>query len=165
MLRTYPEACRYCAVALPQSRIQAQFSLVFAVAVTLLHRTLASWAFQEASLADPVLRELMSRIRLESWTDPPGRWAELCVQGADGVARWSARVDTVPGDLQDLGEEERLMTTRVALLAPVLGERQATELITHWWTAPLDAPVFPTHVRMMAASGRGASSPLDSLSF
>lgn len=141
-LRIYAEACRYCGQRSPNNRIQAQFSLVFAVAATLLYGSLMSEVFNDVTLKEPQLRDLMNRIQLEPYPTSGDRWAELHVQTTGSRTR-SERVNEIDGDLRNPKEEERLVENRLRLLVPVLGERDASGLIQHWWSASLTDPVIP----------------------
>jgi len=154
-LRIYPEAIRYCGQREPLNRIQAQFSLVFAVAATLLYGSLVSEAYNEESLVEPQLKDLMDRIQLEPDPAPGGRWAELQVHRKGGPTR-SERVHGIDGDLRDAEEEERLVEERRRMLVPVLGEKDAVELIQHWWSGPLTAPVVPPAVATTWAENLGS---------
>lgn len=142
VLRTYPEACTYCGLRAPRQRIQAQFSLSFAVASTLLLGALPRGPAIEQALADRRLQDLMAQIELDPDPLPPGRWAELEVQ-ADGHDRRRARVETIPGDGGSPLAEPALIAHRQALITPVLGDAPARRLLEHWLAAGLDAPVLP----------------------
>lgn len=141
-LRTYPEACAYCDQPRPHNRIQAQFSLQFAVAASLLWGELRPASFQEERLSDPQLRNLLERISLEAVDDHPGRWAEVVVRQRDG-SEDSALVLGLPGDpTLPIGERERLSKAR-SLMEPVLGGAKAAALISHWLEAGLEAALLP----------------------
>ena len=153
-LRIYPEAIRYCGQRAPLNRIQAQFSLVFAVAATLLHGSLVSEIYDESRLVEPQLKDLMERIQLEPDPGPGGRWAELQVSSKGGPIRLQ-HVHGIDGDLRDAEEEERLVEDRRRLLVPVLGEKDAGALIQHWWSGPLTAPVVPAAIATSWAENLG----------
>ena len=141
-LRTYGEACTYCDHPQPRNRIQAQFSLQFAVAATLLWGELQPASFEEERLTDPRLVSLLEQIRVEAADDHPGRWAELIVREPGGPDD-SALVLGLPGDPNmPIGEPERLAKAR-ALMEPLLGSAGAGALIQHWLEASLQAPLLP----------------------
>ena len=141
-LRTYEEACIYCHNPRPRNRIQAQFSLQFAVAATLLWGELRPALFEEERLADPQLQSLLEQIHVVGIDDRPGRWAELVVQEA-GCPETRELVHGLPGDPdQPIGEPERLAKAR-SLMEPRLGPTQSGALIEHWMEAPLQAPLLP----------------------
>lgn len=141
-LRTYREACTYCDQPSPRNRIQAQFSLQFAVAATLLWGELAPASFQQERLSDPRLGLLLKRIVLEPVDDQPGRWAELVVCQPDGTEIHEL-VMGLPGDPQlPIAEHERLSKAR-ALMEPVLGPARAEDLLDHWLRADLNSDLLP----------------------
>ena len=150
VLRTYSEACTYCDHPRPRNRIQAQFSLQFAVAATLLWGELRPASFAEERLRDPQLQSLLEQIHVEAADDHPGRWAELVVQQPGGPCA-RERVFGLPGDPDlPIGEPERLDKAR-ALMEPVLGQALSNALIEHWLNAPLLAPLLPPEQPTAAA--------------
>ncbi len=141
-LRTYPEALHYCGHGAPTNRIQAQFSLVFAVAASLRWGELHREQFTPEALGDPDLRALMGRIQLVAAAEEAGRWAELSLPDAHGTLQ-SARVDGLPGDpSHPVTEGERLAKART-LIEPVLGGAASNVLIEHWLEAPGSSPLWP----------------------
>lgn len=64
-LATYAEALTYARNRAPQSAIQAQFSLSWAVAAALAQGDLGPAAYTDAALADPGLRRLEAMVALE----------------------------------------------------------------------------------------------------
>jgi 2-methylcitrate dehydratase PrpD len=141
-LRTYREACTYCDQPRPRNRIQAQFSLQFAVAATLLWGELRPASFEDKQLTDPKLVRLLDQIQLEAADDHPGRWAEIVVH-APGGPDDRELVLGLPGDPNlPIGTPERLAKAR-ALMEPLLGSAPASALIEHWMEASLEAPLLP----------------------
>lgn len=141
-LRTYPEAIQYCGQSDPSNRIQAQFSLAFAVAASLRWGTLERKCFTSQALADPDLRLLMGRIQLVAVEDGEGRWAEVVMSDAAGELQ-SARVDGLPGDPdQPITEAQRLKKAK-DLMDPVLGDAATDRLISHWLEATGSSPLWP----------------------
>ena len=141
-LRIYPEAIRYCNQPKPENRIQAQFSLQFAVACTLIHGSLQSQCFTQEQLESPRLQTLMQAIALESDAKPQGRWAEIVISTPCDGER-SALIQGVDGDHIDPETEEHLLDHRQQLMEPVLGAETSKALIQHWWAAPLTEPLLP----------------------
>ena len=110
-LRIYPEAIRYCNQPKPENRIQAQFSLQFAVASTLIHGSLQSHCFAQEQLESPRLQTLMQAIALESDPKPQGRWAEIVISTPSDGER-SALIKGVEGDHIDAQTEGHLLDHR-----------------------------------------------------
>lgn len=109
----------------PASPEQAQFSIAFAIAVAAVHGETSAFAFTAAHLCDPLVADLMSRIRIEH--DP--------ALDADYPSRRAARVAITTGSQQfafdieyPMGEPENpvgeaaLCTKFDELARPVLGE-------------------------------------------
>jgi 2-methylcitrate dehydratase PrpD len=141
-LRTYPEAIHYCGQPAPTNRIQAQFSLAFAVAATLRWGEMGREQFTPEALLDDGLQALLGRIELIAVADQGGRWAELVLADGGGTLR-SARVDGLPGDPGlSISDSQRLCKAR-ELLAPVLGGTGSESLINHWLEAPAASPLWP----------------------
>lgn len=141
-LRTYSEACTYCDHPRPSNRIQAQFSLQFAVAATLLWGELQPASFQEERLSDLQLMNLLEHIHVEAVDDHPGRWAELIVCEAGGPVE-SELVLGLPGDPnRPISEPERLAKAR-SLMEPLIGPARAGGLMQHWLEASLQEPLLP----------------------
>jgi 2-methylcitrate dehydratase PrpD len=141
-LRTYGEACTYCDHSRPRNRIQAQFSLQFAVAATLLWGELQPASFQDERLSDPQLVNLLEQIHVEAVDDHPGRWAELIVREAGG-ADDSELVLGLPGDPNLPVSEPARLAKALALMEPLIGPAGAGALIEHWMEASLQAPLLP----------------------
>lgn len=141
-LRTYPEAIHYCGQLAPANRIQAQFSLAFAVAASLRWGDLRREHFSPAALFDDELQALLGRIELMAVDGQTGRWAELVMADGEGTLR-SARVDGLPGDPGlPIAEAQRLRKARL-LLEPVLGGEASDKLIHHWLEAPDNSSLWP----------------------
>jgi 2-methylcitrate dehydratase PrpD len=141
-LGTYREACTYCDQPNPRNRIQAQFSLQFAVAATLLWGELGPDLFQEEHLSNPMLRNLLGRIVIEADDEHPGRWAELrvCLPDSTEVREL---VIGLPGDPHlPITESERLSKAR-RLMEPALGPERTEQVLQHWLEAGLDRALLP----------------------
>ncbi len=141
-LRTYPEAIHYCGQLAPANRIQAQFSLAFAVAASLRWGDLRREHFSPTALVDDELQALLGRIELVAVDGQTGRWAELVMADSEGILR-SARVEGLPGDPGlPIADAQRLHKAR-ALLEPVLGDEASDKLIHHWLEAPDSSSLWP----------------------
>ncbi len=144
-VRTYPEAIHYCGQRAPVNRIQAQFSLAFAVAASLRWGELHREQFTPEALGDAGLQALMRRIHLVAAAGESGRWAEVTLADARGHSQ-STRVDGLPGDpSQPIAEEARLAKAR-DLMEPVLGGGDSGALIEHWLEAAGSSPLWPLRV-------------------
>jgi len=141
-LRTYPEAIHYCGQGAPANRIQAQFSLAFAVASTLRWGKLGRDCFTAEALADPDLQTLMRRIQLVAMPDVEGRWAELVMADSKGTVQ-SARVVGLPGDPDQPIPEALEIEKAKSLMEPVLGEAATDRLMYHWLEAAGSSPMWP----------------------
>lgn len=98
-VETYAEALAYAGNRAPATRIQAQFSLSWAVAAALAQGDLGPAAFGEAALADPRLRRLEALAELAedpAMTAAPRRAARVIVE--TGAARFAETVHGVAGD-------------------------------------------------------------------
>ncbi|WP_158742852.1 MmgE/PrpD family protein [Acidisphaera sp. L21] len=90
VLTIYEEAQTYCGNRHPNSPIQAQFSLSYGLAWTLLHGDLTPTAY--AHLDDPAVQRLEELVEIRTRPDTV-RSCDLAI-GTD----WTTHVDSVPGD-------------------------------------------------------------------
>lgn len=100
VLETYAEALRYAGNRAPSSAISAQFSLSWAVAVTLVQGDLSPAAYTDAALTDPALRALEQQVELHEgaiFTAEGRRAAKLSVTLPDGRVL-TATAESVDGD-------------------------------------------------------------------
>lgn len=141
-LHTYPEACKYCGNPNPTNRIQAQFSLVFAVAATLRWGELKTDYFKDDNLKDPILQSLIQQIKLVSINGEASRWAELVV-AENSEIRLGARVDSLPGDPESPINTEQRLAKAQALLEPLIGQGDTEVLIEHWMDASKSSSLWP----------------------
>ena len=142
-LHTYPEACKYCGNSNPTNRIQAQFSLVFAVAAALRWGELKTDCFKESNLQDPILQSLIRKIRLVPIDGEASRWAELVVV-EDSHMALKARVDSLPGDPESPISIQYRLAKAHALLDPIVGRQDAAVLVEHWMEAPKTSSLWPS---------------------
>ncbi|MFL9866883.1 MmgE/PrpD family protein [Paraburkholderia fungorum] len=103
--------------AQPATRQQAQFSLPYALAATLLHGDVTLAGFDPAALAAPELLAAMQRVRMhtsERWADPvrladapEGAWLRVELRDGRAIERFrSAAVGTAASPMSD-GEFDR----------------------------------------------------------
>lgn len=95
-LYLYPEAIRYCGNRDPQSALQAQFSLTWATSYSLLFGQLDPGAYSAQSLANPMVRQLESRIEIRESNLIRGRGCTLELSTPQG--KNTVTVDQVAGD-------------------------------------------------------------------
>jgi len=126
-LETYPEALAYCGNRAPETPIQAQFSLSYAVACILSGHELTASAYSDAVLADPESRRIESLLNVRVSSELSGRGARLTVLSDAG--RHTIRVDKVLGDPDQPFTCNDVRDKANGLLAPMLGEPAATRLI------------------------------------
>jgi 2-methylcitrate dehydratase PrpD len=121
----------------PQNADQARFSLHYMVASALVHGSVRLSAFEPARLNDPHTRALMQRIdkALDPVVDaafPGRRGARVAITLRDGRQLNLLQPDR-KGDpelpLSDADLEGKLME----LATPVIGERQARDLLSRIW--------------------------------
>jgi 2-methylcitrate dehydratase PrpD len=121
----------------PQNADQARFSLHYMVASALVHGSVRLSAFEPARLNDPHTRALMQRIdkALDPVVDgafPERRGARVAITLRDGRQLNLLQPDR-KGDpelpLSDADLEGKLME----LATPVIGERQARDLLSRIW--------------------------------
>jgi 2-methylcitrate dehydratase PrpD len=141
-LHTYPEACKYCGNPNPTNRIQAQFSLIFAVAATLRWGELKTDYFNETNLKDPILQSLIRQIKLVAIDGKAGRWAELVVVENSHMPM-KTRVDSLLGDPESPISIQHRLDKAHSLLEPIVGRQDAEVLIEHWMESPKTSSLWP----------------------
>jgi len=122
-----------CAHPHPQDIIDAQFSLPHLLALEVLGRSSAT-GLREEDLADPVVRDLASRVHLVR--DPAAdenylagsMSARACVRSRNGTAVEATVLDPWGSPANPFSDEDLLAKTR-ALLEPALGPQRARILI------------------------------------
>jgi 2-methylcitrate dehydratase PrpD len=142
-LRTYPEASKYCGNSNPTNQIQAQFSLVFAVAATLRWGELKAEYFKDVNLRDPILQSLIQQIKLVSINSKARRWAELVVV-ENSEMPLTALVNSLPGDPESPISLQQRLSKAHALLEPLVEQENADVLIEHWLEAPKTSSLWPS---------------------
>jgi len=146
-IRTFAAACAL-SVAPPANTEEAQYNMAFPVAAALLDGEVGPRQVLPPRILDPVLRDLIARVRTEVEPDieaafPAKTYAEVVVETHDGRRFTSGRMqprweppDTLPSD----GELEDKFRW---LVAPVLGERATADLAARIWTLETLAAIAP----------------------
>ena len=121
----------------PVTAAQARFSIPYVVATALLYGSVRLAAFTSERLADPAIRDLMSKIELS--VDPaldasfPGqRAAHVRIELNDGRSA-SFFQPTRKGDPEAPLTDDDLSNKFMELVTPVVGQPQATVLLKRLW--------------------------------
>lgn len=133
LVETYRDAINIAGNQAPNSPYAAKFSLPFCVALATARHGTGPEEFCEATLADPVIRRLMSVVQLK--IDPtldayyPERWpARLTITTRNGQSV-TAESEYPLGDPENPIGEEELRAKFLALAKPRLGEPRAEGLL------------------------------------
>lgn len=142
LVKTYPEAEKYCSLAKPNNRIQAQFSLQYATCITLLTGETNGIIFSDAYLNLCALQRFLDRTQLCSDRSQAGRWAEITIVEYNGQTSqaFGSFLKGDPGN--PLSQSDRIGKAD-ALMAEHLGMEQTKHLIQHYLEAPLNESLFP----------------------
>lgn len=131
-LHIYEEAQVYCANRAPRTAIQAQFSLTYGAAWSLLHGTLVPRAYAATAFADPDVARLESLLRVVPEASLGKDGARACIlRISAGAQRWERRIDTVLGDPQHPMSRADVLAKFTAYAAPVIGDPAAVTLAAH----------------------------------
>ncbi|OZI49481.1 MmgE/PrpD family protein [Bordetella genomosp. 4] len=150
-VHTYAPALDVAGNPEPQTAAEARFSIPFVVASAVVYGSVRLAAFDEARLKDPALRQLMSRIRLhvEPTLDglfPGQRAARVDMRLTNGTQD-SYLQPHRKGDPELPLSDADLSGKFNELVAPVLGEERAGELLRKLWSleqaARLDLDATP----------------------
>ena len=144
-LHIYQEALTYCGNRAPATAIQAQFSLTYGLAHTLLHGPLSPTAYTRASLADPAVQRLEAMVDLRpdtALTNAGRRGCTLEVRTAD--APWQHTVEAVAGDPGHRMTQAAVRAKFMAYATPVIGPTWAASIAAAVLDGPLEAP-FQLH--------------------
>jgi 2-methylcitrate dehydratase PrpD len=121
----------------PVTAAQARFSIPYVVSAVLLYGSVRLAAFTSERLADPTIRDLMTRIELS--VDPaldaafPGqRAAHVQIELNNGRSA-SFFQPTRKGDPEDPLSDADLSDKFMELVTPVLGQAPAASLLTKLW--------------------------------
>ncbi|HVT66244.1 MAG TPA: MmgE/PrpD family protein, partial [Trebonia sp.] len=136
-VETYITAATVAGNTDPATAFEAKFSTAYCVAAALVTGSVRLQAFEDATLADPKVRELMRRVRVTG--DPamealfPGhRVARVTVRDRAGKAHVADR-QTRKGDPDDPLSDGELRDKFRDLVVPVLGEDHAGRLEEALW--------------------------------
>ena len=147
---TYSTALEVAGNRAPHTAAEARFSLPYVIACALVHGSVRLAAFSPERLADPVVRELMTRIELG--VDPaidaafPGqRAARVSITTRDGRSEhWFQ--PTRKGDPEAPLSDRELGDKYIELVAPVIGEPAARKRLDWLWGLEHEPQlVWPAH--------------------
>ena len=141
-LEVYREAMTYCGNRAPSTPIQAQFSLSYAVAWSLLHGPLGARAYLRESLEDPLVRRLESLVEIveaEDMTRSGARGCRLTVEAGD--FSWTCEIDGVSGDASQPMTRSEIIDKFHPLTDPVIGPEAAERIVQKILEAPLADPL------------------------
>lgn len=138
-VETYTTATKVAGYADPQSAFEAKFSLAYCVGAALQLGRVRLAAFTPERLADPVLRDLVSRVTVRAAEEfdeyfPGMRPARVTVHLADGTSVTRTR-RTRKGDPDDPLTDEELRDKFDDLAHPVIGEAAARAFGDALWAA------------------------------
>lgn len=137
-LTTYEEAIRYCGNRKPQTAIQAQFSLSYALAAALRLGDLGPEAYGDA-LFDPEIVRLENLVRIFADPQQAGRGARVAITvGAD---IFSEDVATVAGDPDRPTSADAVVAKFVRYAEPALGPLRTGAIADFVMSAPASAPI------------------------
>lgn len=136
-IATYAPALDVAGNPHPTTAAQARFSIPYVVATALLHGSVRLAAFTPQRLADPKIRQLMTRIELS--VDPaldaafPGqRAARVMMESRDG-RQGEFFQPTRKGDPEQPLSDNDLDDKFLELVQPVLGDAKARRLLSRLW--------------------------------
>lgn len=141
VLRIYSEAIKYCPNRAPTAHIQAQFSLTYGVAYSLLYGNFTLEAYDATSLADERLKELERRIIVEEDRSFLGEKRGCSLELQFGSRSQQIVIDHLPGDPGQKMTRDAIVTKFMGLTAPVLGERASGIMLEMLLRGHLDAPL------------------------
>lgn len=139
VLTVYPEALQYCGNRAPQSMIQAQFSLTYAVSRVLAGYDITPAAYSRDALQDPLACRIERDMSVIETREFSRRAARLQVD-ADG-ASFVTIVDRVDGDPDQPMTTEAVLNKAVGLISANLSSVDASAYSTRWLEASHDTPV------------------------
>ena len=139
VLTVYPEALQYCGNRAPQTMIQAQFSLSYAVSRVLAGYDITPAAYSRDALQDPLACRIERDMSVIETHEFSRRAARLQVD-ADG-ASFVTMVDRVDGDPDQPMTTETVLNKAVGLISASLPSVDAGAYSTRWLEAPHDTPV------------------------
>lgn len=138
-LTVYPEALQYCGNRAPQSMIQAQFSLSYAVSRVLAGYDITPAAYSREALQDPLACRL-ERDMIVIETRAFSRRAARLQVDVDG-ASFVTTVDRVDGDPDQPMTTDAVVNKAAGLISTSLPSADARAYSTRWIEASPDTPV------------------------
>ena len=120
-LRTYSEAVQYCGNRAPETIIQAQFSLSYAVAAALVFGDLGLDAYDDIGRDDVRRIEQLIEIEVEPQRSTRGAFLSVNV----GALKLTAAVDAVLGDASLPLTEEHVVKKFIHYAEPAVGKSAA----------------------------------------
>jgi len=144
-LWVYQEALTYCGVRQPQTPLQAQFSLSFAVAAMLRWGHLNSTVYASPEFEDDGVHRLEKKVTIhvhEAWTQQQWRRAKLRITLVDGRVLENT-CTAVMGDADMPWREQDLKDKFITNCQGSLSPARSQLLAEHILHAPDQAPIFP----------------------
>lgn len=138
-LFVYPEALTYCANRAPQTMIQAQFSLSYAVSRVLAGYPLKPGVYAPEVLHDPAANRLEALLNIEPTEEFVGRGARLRVVSSRGT--FEIAVPSVPGDPDRPLDDAMLWQKTAGILVPLVGAAPARNFFERLLGGSLDQPL------------------------
>lgn len=138
----------------PQNQLSAKFSIPFAVATTIVHRSSGRPSFQPPAVANEAIQALADRIRAVDDPELSARWptdgaARVTVTLRDGSRR-SAFCENPRGSCQQPSSEGDLVAKFVALTSGVFCHPQAAAELLRRVAAAADVRVVTDELRALA---------------
>ena len=141
-IKTYEEAAKYCDLAKPKNRIQAQFSLQYATCMTLLTGETSGKIFSHDNLSRSSVTHLLDRIQVSAVDSPPGRWAEITIIERSGKTSTTASRNLKGDPDNPLSQNDRI-NKAMTLIGEHLGAQATDLLIKHYLEAPFSHSLIP----------------------
>jgi 2-methylcitrate dehydratase PrpD len=135
-LQTYAEAVQYCGNRAPQTAIQAQFSLSYAIAAALVLGDLGPNAYD--NIGDPIIRRLEQSIVVEVDQSRQRRGARVIIDIAGQSLAES--VDDIAGDPAIPMSQDQVVAKFHRYVEPILGETDAGSLVRFFLEGNPDQP-------------------------
>jgi 2-methylcitrate dehydratase PrpD len=135
-LQTYAEAAQYCGNRAPQTAIQAQFSLSYAIVAAFVLGDLGPNAYD--NIADPVIRRLEQCVVVEVDQARIRRGARVSI--ACGGQSLAESVDDIAGDPAVPMTEDQVVGKFRCYVEPILGEGHAEALLRFFLEGDAAAP-------------------------
>lgn len=128
LVERHPDWSEYHRNPAPKTYHEAQVSLPFAVAVSLLEGKALLEQFSDRNIRHKAVQRLSALARFETVKDlPRGVSVRVTVRQSGGKS-FSAQVDYPKGSIQNPMSDDELRVKFLSLAAPVLGERKARAL-------------------------------------